>query len=116
MSNIRDFAVIIIAIGVAILVGLALIRLRDGGLVSGSPDERVVFAGTTVSCPGTGKNSFKITTGTSGGICAITRDGDGLVTGGTCKDGNNTSSASCTDNQGGGSCGNTTGSGNCDQQ
>lgn len=69
------------------------------------------YTTTTVSC---GANKFTISTGTLGGKCTITYDGQGKALSGSCKDGSNSASVDCALNDGQGGCGKeTTGSASC---
>jgi hypothetical protein len=69
------------------------------------------MASTEVDCPS--GNKFSISTGTDGGSCHIDKKPNGDVSGGSCEDGNNKSSADCGSNGGSGACGDTSGSGTC---
>jgi hypothetical protein len=74
-------------------------------LPSGQGSGGVIYATTTIKCGGT---NYQVSTGTSGGNCAVSgpegkpRDSAG------CNDGNNTASATCDTG-----CGATSGSGSC---
>ncbi len=102
-----------IAIGLALLVGLSGCVNRHCGGGHGAPagGTGVIYATTTVNCDG---NKIQISTGTSGGKCAIVYSDGGKPLGGSCQDGANTSSVNCKVNDGKGGCGSeTAGSGSC---
>jgi hypothetical protein len=112
MKRISDVAHVITAIGVIILASLALggrlliIPIRNPI----GPGLGVSYATTTVSCKN-GKQ-FIISTGNAAGACKVDTT-SGIVTGGSCSDALNTTSADCSGNGGDGTCGNSTGSGSC---
>ena len=109
MKSVSDIAATITAVGVLVLVVLGLFwQLEPGAQPEGTPG--VVYASTTVNCK-SGK-SFEISTGNNSGSCTI-KESEGTVTGGSCTDGANESSASCNKNEGVGACGSTQGSGGC---
>ena len=64
-------------------------------------------AGSTLDC---GDQSYHVTTGTEGGQC-LKLYSEGKVIGMSCSDGNNRSSANCTDG-----CGNSRGAGDCEKK
>jgi hypothetical protein len=70
------------------------------------------YSETDVQCPN--GDNFEISTGTEAGTCEVSQDANGNVTGGTCSDGNNSASVSCSANAGQGACSGTQGSGDCD--
>jgi len=58
-----------------------------------TPPPDVAYATTSVDCGG---NTVDLSTGTNGGSCKSTEGPNGTMTGGTCQDGNNSASVTCT--------------------
>jgi hypothetical protein len=74
-------------------------------LSSGQGSGGVIFATTSLKC---GNTIIQVSTGTSGGNCAVAGPENGPRNSAGCNDGNNTASASCDTG-----CGATSGSGSC---
>jgi hypothetical protein len=72
-------------------------------LPSGQGSGGVIYATTSIKC---GSTTYQVSTGTSGGNCAVAGPENGPRNSAGCNDGNNTSSASCDTG-----CGATSGSG-----
>jgi hypothetical protein len=74
-------------------------------LPSGGGSGGVIYATTSIKCGGT---TYQVSTGTSGGNCAVSGPENGPRNSAGCNDGNNTASATCDTG-----CGATSGSGSC---